>query len=129
MSSKSDFNPNETVYKRSDEIKKIVMEQKSVVATLHSNFSLGRINLIGRGQECQIVLEDGLVSRRHASITRNGDGTYLIVDTGSTNKTYVNNNPLRKDEKKQLAVGDVIKIGKTHLQLQSGGNLRVIKVD
>ena len=44
---------------------------------------------IGREAGNEIVLEDPQVSRRHATLTRQG-ATYLLEDIGSTNGTYVN---------------------------------------
>ena len=48
--------------------------------------------VIGRGPECQIRLEGDGVSRNHAKIVRNA-GKYTIEDLGSTNGTWVDNNP------------------------------------
>ncbi len=44
---------------------------------------------IGREAGNEIVIEDPQVSRRHATLTRQG-ATYLLEDIGSTNGTYVN---------------------------------------
>ena len=44
---------------------------------------------IGREAGNSIVIEDAQISRRHASLMRQGS-TYLIEDMGSTNGTYVN---------------------------------------
>ena len=44
---------------------------------------------IGRETGNEIVIEDPEVSRRHATLTRQGT-TYLLEDIGSTNGTYVN---------------------------------------
>ncbi len=44
---------------------------------------------IGREAGNEIVIEDAQVSRRHATLTRQG-ASYLLEDIGSTNGTYVN---------------------------------------
>ena len=44
---------------------------------------------IGREAGTEIVIEDPQISRRHATLTRQGN-TYLLEDIGSTNGTYVN---------------------------------------
>src|SRR5512135_925437 len=44
---------------------------------------------IGREAGNEIVIEDAQVSRRHATLTRQGT-TYVLEDIGSTNGTYVN---------------------------------------
>ena len=62
---------------------------------------------IGRGHDCDIVLPDRVVSRRHACIDRR-DGEYFIVDDDSKNGTFVNGNPVT--EPHRLIDGDEIQI-------------------
>ncbi|MGQ9628207.1 MAG: FHA domain-containing protein [Anaerolineae bacterium] len=45
--------------------------------------------LIGRGEDCDILLPDRQVSRHHALI-RQGKGDYILEDCGSKNGTFVN---------------------------------------
>lgn len=64
--------------------------------------------IIGRSSECHLTLgEDQAVSRQHAYVERRGDG-YVVVDLGSTNGTYVNDEPIND---RKLATGDLIRIG------------------
>lgn len=52
----------------------------------------GDLFVIGRdAEQCQIVIPNSAVSRKHAQITRNGT-KYVIEDLGSRNGTIVNNN-------------------------------------
>jgi FHA domain/DUF1707 SHOCT-like domain len=44
---------------------------------------------IGRAVDCDLVLRDQTVSRRHAELRRAGDG-WMLTDLGSTNGTRVN---------------------------------------
>ena len=44
--------------------------------------------LIGRGQECHVVIDDGSVSRLHAEVVVDG-GRWWIRDLQSTNGTYI----------------------------------------
>ena len=44
---------------------------------------------IGRGAECELVLRDSKVSRRHARLAAR-DGVLVLTDLGSTNGTLVN---------------------------------------
>lgn len=46
---------------------------------------------IGRSQECDIVLQNGRVSRLHAEITLLNNGDILLEDKGSVNGTYILN--------------------------------------
>ena len=48
--------------------------------------------VIGRLPECDVVLADSNVSRRHAELRRKGDGVF-VTDLGSTNGTKVNGSP------------------------------------
>jgi ABC-type multidrug transport system ATPase subunit/pSer/pThr/pTyr-binding forkhead associated (FHA) protein len=50
---------------------------------------------VGRAQDNDIVLESPGVSRYHATIRYETDGSPLIADAGSTNGTFVNGEPVR----------------------------------
>jgi hypothetical protein len=77
----------------------------------HAHPITSRSFVIGRSRECDLRVEDGNASRRHAEITREGD-TYVVVDLGSTNGTELNGRRIRREE---LADGDRITIGATDL--------------
>jgi predicted component of type VI protein secretion system len=64
---------------------------------------------IGR-EECDIILTDPDVSRRHAAIRLEGEAV-AIEDLGSTNGTYVNGE--RIGAPRSLRDGDEVKIGST----------------
>lgn len=49
----------------------------------------GEVCLIGRQNDCQVVVPDALVSRAHARIERR-NAQYVLIDAGSANGTYVN---------------------------------------
>jgi type VII secretion-associated serine protease mycosin len=70
--------------------------------------------LIGRGEDCAVMLlGDGAVSRRHALIR--GDGRRVTVeDAGSTHGTYVRGQ--RVTAATALQRGDVIQVGQTLLR-------------
>ena len=48
--------------------------------------------ILGRGEDCDIFVQDHSVSRRHARVEPVGDG-YVATDLGSTNGTFVNDRP------------------------------------
>ncbi len=52
------------------------------------------ILLMGRDAQCDVVIPDRQVSRRHAAITVEGD-QYLLQDLNSKNGTFVNGQELR----------------------------------
>lgn len=64
---------------------------------------------IGRAPESTITIADGSVSSRHARILRTPQG-FVIEDLQSRNGTFVNGE--RVTEKRQLADGDLIRVGK-----------------
>ena len=70
---------------------------------------------IGRMPECDIVLADPNVSRRHAEIRRSGSD-FVVVDLGSTNGTKVNGAVIRE---RRLSDGDEITVGNTRLRFQA----------
>jgi hypothetical protein len=67
--------------------------------------------VIGRLPECDVVLADSNVSRRHAELRRKGDGVF-VTDLGSTNGTRVNGTPVREQ---LVNSGDEISVGSTRL--------------
>ncbi len=75
--------------------------------------------IIGRSSKCDLQVDQESVSRNHAKIVNSGQRV-LIRDLGSTNGTYVNDQPV---EEFILRDGDLIKIGRTILKFLSGGNI------
>ncbi|MEA4900129.1 FhaA domain-containing protein [Desulfitobacterium sp.] len=69
---------------------------------------------IGRHSQCEIVLNDAEVSRRHLRICRMGSG-WEIDDLGSTNGTWLNS---QRISKQILVPGDRIEIGQTIMALR-----------
>ncbi|HKE78533.1 MAG TPA: DUF3662 and FHA domain-containing protein [Solirubrobacteraceae bacterium] len=65
---------------------------------------------IGRSRECDIVLSDSNVSRRHAELRPAGDG-WTITDLGSTNGVRVNGRELSANEPHPLRAGDRLDVG------------------
>ncbi len=68
--------------------------------------------VLGRSRECDIVLDDAGVSRRHAQISPTEDG-WVLSDLGSTNGVRVNDRALRGTH--ELRLGDRIELGATEL--------------
>jgi hypothetical protein len=75
---------------------------------------LGPATTIGRLPGCDVVLADPAASRRHARIVRR-DGTWHIEDLGSTNGTFVNDEPVTE---RALEDGDRITVGTTVLEFR-----------
>jgi Protein of unknown function (DUF3662)/FHA domain len=63
---------------------------------------------VGRGRQCDIVLNDPNVSRQHAEIRPRG-GSWVLNDLGSTNGSQINGR--RVDGPEVLRPGDEIELG------------------
>ncbi|MGH2943896.1 MAG: FhaA domain-containing protein [Solirubrobacteraceae bacterium] len=72
--------------------------------------------LVGRSRECDVVLADSNVSRRHAEVLPAAAGTWTISDLGSTNGVLVNGRPVAGAE--QLQSGDRIALGTAELRFE-----------
>jgi hypothetical protein len=70
---------------------------------------------IGRAPECEIVLKDSHVSRRHARLAPR-DGVLILTDLGSTNGTRVNGHRVTEVV---LGAGDRVQIGETSLVIET----------
>jgi len=68
--------------------------------------------VIGRDTSSQIVLNDKLVSRRHAELTFLDNGQVIIKDLGSVNGTFVNGKRITEC---YLNAGDIVKCGSLFL--------------
>jgi diguanylate cyclase (GGDEF)-like protein len=88
--------------------------------TLGSRFPLKEATCrLGREPANDVCLRDPTISRRHACIER-VDGDYRILDLGSSNGTYVNNQRVAEHE---LADGDYVRLGANIFRFLAGGNI------
>ncbi len=75
---------------------------------------------IGRDVKNHIVVDLDNVSRRHARISTR-QGKAFVVDLGSTNGTYLNDQEIT--EETTLRSGDFVKVGGSIFKFLSGGNI------
>ncbi len=75
--------------------------------------------VLGRGNDCDIRINDHSVSRRHARIQPGADG-YYAVDLQSTNGTFVNDVPASICKLKD---GDYLRVGNCIYRFLAGGNV------
>jgi FHA domain-containing protein len=85
----------------------LVGEDKRTVIT-------GDSFVIGRSRECDLVLDDPNVSRRHAELRR-ADGGWEVVDLGSTNGIKLNG---KRSRGGSLNPGDEITLGLSRLTFE-----------
>src|SRR4051812_46429246 len=82
------------------------------------SFSISReMTVIGRRQDCDLMIPLGEVSRKHCRIIRDGD-TLRLEDLGSSNGTFHNG---RRIQETALAAGDTISVGPVSFVIQIDG--------
>jgi serine/threonine protein kinase len=86
--------------------------------TPHSH-KLNQFTLVlGRAHDCDVVLNGDNVSRYHARLEWNGR-SWQLTDLGSTNGTYLDNNPLIPEKPVNWSPTQTVKLGVFYLQLQT----------
>jgi len=65
--------------------------------------------ILGRDPTCDIPVNDRRVSRQHARIEPDDDGSFLLVDNGSSNGTLVNGERI---DNRHINIGDRIGLGR-----------------
>jgi hypothetical protein len=73
---------------------------------------------VGRGRDNDMQLNDGSVSKIHAAIMLNREGTLLVADTGSTNGTFINGRRIGYGEARQIDDGDVVGFGDVEVRFR-----------
>jgi pSer/pThr/pTyr-binding forkhead associated (FHA) protein len=87
-------------------------ETRAIVSLDDRRYVLdGPVAVLGRSRECDCVLNDPNVSRRHAELKRGSTGDWQIQDLGSTNGIKVNG---RQVDSARLTPGDQVQIGTTY---------------
>ncbi len=85
-----------------------------------TRYVLGAVPVvIGRGDQCDIVVNDHSVSRRHA-LVQAGEGGWAVTDLGSTNGTFLNDAPVSTSA---LTDGDYVRVGNCIYRFLTGGNV------
>ncbi len=75
-------------------------------------------NLIGRDSFCEVVLNSGTVSRRHANLKVSyNKKKFTVIDLGSANGIIVNPSTVLKKAKMLIKSGDEIQVGEILLKL------------
>jgi pSer/pThr/pTyr-binding forkhead associated (FHA) protein len=97
----------------------------TVIIQLHEGVAINKFPLdkklirIGRDPDCEIFIDDKVVSMEHAMIEavdvpeNKGQKEFYIKDLGSTNNTFVND---KKITRQKLNHDDLIRVGWTSLK-------------
>ena len=81
---------------------------------------------LGRVEECDIVLSERQISRKHIRIYRSGD-SYFVEDLDSKNGTWVNGDPLKGT--RELRDGDRLQLAlTTHIQFIASGSTTPMQI-
>ncbi|MDT5295341.1 MAG: hypothetical protein QOJ76_2221 [Acidobacteriota bacterium] len=80
----------------------------------------GRRMNVGRVADNDLHLEHASVSKIHASLVMNREGTLLVADTGSTNGTFINGRRISYGEARHIADGDVVSFGDVEVRFKKG---------
>ncbi len=90
---------------------RFVQEEVSLIIDGRRHRLTKRTTTIGRSRDCDVSINDANASRQHAEVRHIGLD-YFLVDLGSTNGTYVNQQRVRRHA---IADGDRILIGTTEM--------------
>jgi hypothetical protein len=101
---------SERSQERLDEARSAVRRGRAILAAEGKRFAIGPSGAtIGRSRECDVVLGDSNVSRRHARIALGEDGAWTVEDLGSTNGVQING--ARATTRTVLRSGDRLDLG------------------
>lgn len=116
---------NTMIYSRSARVRGPIEDEQARRRAVRPLLTLGGRRLalppeggtIGRSRNCDIVLDDVAVSRRHAEIRPSADG-WTVADLDSTNGLLVNGRGVR--DVQVLHPGDRIELGSTAIVFEVG---------
>ena len=93
----------------------VVVEGGSTGLPAGQTLPLQPVTSLGRAPACTLVLNDTFVSVTHALLTWR-DGRWWLRDTGSTNGTFLNRQPV-VDSEVPVDYGDLVGVGRLQFKL------------
>lgn len=74
--------------------------------------------VIGRGPGSDVRMPDPSVSHRHATVRHQGAKSWVLVDEGSTNGTFVGGVRIAPGASRALRHGDLVRVGRVWLEVR-----------
>jgi len=93
----------------------VASPQQVEITTISSGWA------IGRSPTCAIRIPDASISRCHAILNYCPERGFFITDLASRNGTWVNSRRLPKMQRQGLRDGDLLRIGKIHVEFFIAG--------
>jgi hypothetical protein len=81
-------------------------------------FRDGQRLTVGRTAPNDLVIDDTSISKIHASLVLDADGTLSVADTGSTNGTFINAERIAYGKAKKLNDGDRVRFGSVEINFE-----------
>lgn len=82
------------------------------------DFPAGSRCSVGRTKASDLMLDDGSVSKFHASLVADENGVLSLADTGSTNGTFVNGQRIAYGKAMRLEASDRVKFGEIEVTFE-----------
>lgn len=98
-------------------VARVILQDKSYEVPL-ALIPGGKRLSVGRVSDNELSLNDASVSKIHAALTMNLQGTLLVADTGSTNGTFINGRRISYGEARQIEDGDVVGFGDVEVRFR-----------
>ena len=113
--------PQEKQEKKAEVTARVTTSDGTREVTLYFRPGGRRVN-VGRVADNDLALNHPSVSKIHATLMMNREGTLLVADTGSTNGTYINGRRLAYGEARQIEEGDVVGFGDVEVRFRKAVN-------
>ncbi len=78
---------------------------------------------VGRATNCDVILRVPFVSKVHAHVIHEPDGSFSIHDNNPSNRTFLKNRVLEAGATRKMAVGDAIAFGSLEFEFVDAGRL------
>lgn len=86
-----------------------------------------KTNLIGRSDECDVLLSDTSVSRQHVQLKPMNNGAWVVRDESSRNGTFVNEVKIDSGIDHPLEHKDILRVGIYDIRYEKSGEPSLVK--